>query len=424
MSLFRRQQRRLYGINSAAALIPARPTMRVGLATVTSDTAMRHSAVWACLRLRADLISTLPVDVYRDVAGRRIEMPKPPIVVNPGGEHVDWCEWMYSSQVDLDRAGNTLGVITEVNSLGLPGRIDLQPLSEWSVLERQGEIYYRVAGKVYDRSKVWHERQFTVSGLPIGLSPVAYAAWTIGQYLSIQEFALNWFGDGAIPAAHLRNTSRIIPKAIAEEAKQSFKASVANRDLWVSGNDWEYKPIQAENMGAEWIEAQKFNIADIARFFGCPATEIDGAVSGSSITYANLTQDDLRFLIKHLSPAIIRREKKMSALWLPAPRYIKLNTDALLRMDPKTRAELVKTRIDSRTLTPDEARRYEDQMPLTDADYAQFERLFGNPNPPAMAPKAGPRGYLPRHAHREPIYVQAVAGPPIRQAGDLDAVSR
>jgi hypothetical protein len=31
---------------------------------------------------------------------------------------------------------------------------------------------------------------------------------------------------------------------------------------------------------------------------------------------------------------------------------VKLNTDAMLRMDPLTRAELIKVQIDSRTRTP------------------------------------------------------------------------
>jgi hypothetical protein len=129
-----------------------------------------------------------------------------------------------------------------------------------------------------------------------------------------------------------------------------------------------------------------------------------------------LTQDDLRFLIKHLGPAIVRREKKMSGRWLPQPRYIKFNVEALLRMDAKTRHELFKTRIDARTITPDEVRALEDQPPLTDAQIAQFDRLFGSKNP-APTPDAATRVYLPRHEWREePIRVEAVAGPPIRDS--------
>ena len=40
----------------------------------------------------------------------------------------------------------------------------------------------------YTADKVWHERQFPVPGLPVGLSPLIYAAWSIGEYLSEQQF--------------------------------------------------------------------------------------------------------------------------------------------------------------------------------------------------------------------------------------------
>ena len=44
------------------------------------------------------------------------------------------------------------------------------------------------------------------------------------------------------------------------------------------------------------------------------------------------------------------------------------------------RAELLAARIQSRTLTPDQARMIEDEPALAESDYAQFDRLFGNPN--------------------------------------------
>lgn len=378
MSLFKRRNG---GVASLSALeqITGRPILRRnGTANVTTDSAMRMSAVWACLRQRADLISTMPIDVFRRVGEVQVEMPKPPVLVNPGGERVDLTEWMYSSQVDLDRAGNCIGLITEVNAFNLPSRIDLQPLAECSVRVEKGQLRYRVAGKSYEPHQVWHEKQFTLPGLEVGLSPVAYAAMTIGEYQSIQQFALDWFGDGTIPAAHLRNTQKKVNKDEAAVVKDRFKAAVSNRDLFVTGNDWEYKMIQAEQASAAWIEAKQFAVSDIARFFGVPGDLIDAAVTTGNITYANVTQRNLQFLIMQLGPAITRRERMLSKL-LPRPRYVKLNTDAILRMDPQTRATVDKTRIESRTLTPDGAREHDNLPPLSEADYAQYDRLFGPP---------------------------------------------
>lgn len=369
----RGQAQRLWGINSAADLIPARPTGRAGgVPYVSEDTARRHSAVWACLRLRADLVSTLPLDVYRRVGGVQVEAAKPPVLVNPGGERIRMIEWMYSTQQDLDRCGNTFGVISRRDARDYPAQIDLVPVTEAAVVIRKGELAaYRLGGKLYDPADVWHERQFTSSGLHVGLSPVAYAALTLGQYFSVQEFAQGWFAGGAVPRARLRNTAKTLNAKEATIVKESWKASIAAGEPFVSGNDWEYEMISADQASSDWLEAQKASVPDVARFFGCPSDLIDAAVTTGNITYANVTQRNLQFLVMQLGPAVIRREDALTTL-TTRPCFVKLNTAALLRMDPAARAEMIKTQIDSRTLTPDEARELDDRQPLTQAQKDQF----------------------------------------------------
>ncbi|MEU9654837.1 phage portal protein [Streptomyces chartreusis] len=390
MSLFS-GHKRAYPGQTADQVIPPRPEQRAGTTSVTNESALRHSAVWACLRLRANLVSTMPVDVYRRVGGIQVEVPKPPVLVTPGGPQVRMIEWLYSSQMDLDRAGNCFGLITAVDGFGLPARIELVPLCDVTVRVRKGALKYVIGGKEYDPSQVWHEKQYTLPGLPVGLSPVAYAALAIGEYLSIQEFALDWFGNGSVPAAHLKNTGRTITPEFADETKRRFKASIANNDLFVTGSDWEYNPIQAEAAGADWIEAKRFGIADVARFFDTPGDLIDAAASGSSVTYANISQRNLQFLIMNLGPALIRREDALTSL-TPQPRFVKLNSDALLRMDPQTRALMLKTQIDSRVLAPSEARELEERPPFTESQLAEFDRLFGTKNPAPSFGGAAPMG--------------------------------
>jgi HK97 family phage portal protein len=393
VSLFSRRAARAV---TAANLIPDRSARTVSTPKITNDTALRHSAIWACLRLRANLVSTMPVDLYRRVDGIQVEVPKPPVLINPGGDQVDMVEWMYSSQFDLDRAGNTVGLITAKDGLGFPARIDLQPIGEVTVKGTGSEITkYKICGTEYDPSEVWHERQYTVAGCPLGLSPIAYAAWSISEYLSIQQFALDWFGTGGMPAAMLRNTAKTINGDQAAEIKQRFKAATANRDLFVTGMDWEYKMIQAEQAGSDWLAAKQFGITDIARFFDCPADLIDSAAMGSSLTYANISQRNLQFLIMSLGPAVIRRENALNKL-TPKPRYVKLNTDALLRMDPAARVTSLAAAVNARILAPSEARELQDRQPFTDSQYAEFDRLFGSKNPaPATPATAVPSGATP-----------------------------
>jgi HK97 family phage portal protein len=364
---------------------------------VTNETALRNSAVWACLRLRADLMSSFPIDVYRYVQGIQVEVPKPPVLVSPGGTEMGIKEWVYSTQFDLDRGGNDFGIITERTGVigpdgrGLPGRIDLVELGAVSVRGNGPAITkYVINGKEYQPWEIWHEKQYTVAGCPLGLSPVAFAAWTIEETLSAQQFARDWFAGGAVPLAELKNNAKVVDKDSARIAREQFRAAVDSSGLFVHGMDWEYKPIQAVASQSSFLEARQYGATDIARFFGVPGDLVDVAVSGSSVTYANIGQRNLQFLIMNLGPAVGRREDAFSRKLVSGPRFVKLNTDALLRMDPEARARTIGAQITSRTLAPSEARGLENRPPFTEDQLAEFDRLFGSRSVPAQPTTAVP----------------------------------
>lgn len=370
--------------SDAAALIPTRGAAKRGKVHVDANSAMRHSAVWACLRLRADLISTMPIDAFRKSGAGQVEISKPPVLVEPGGSRVEIEEWLYSTQVELDRYGNAFGVITARNSLGLPSRIDLVPASDVSVIVKKGELAaYRVAGQERDPFTIWHEKQFTLPGLHVGLNPTAYAAWSVGAYLSAQEFALDWFGNGAAPSGVLRNTEKTIVKDVSGAAKEQFKAATADRDIFVTGKDWEFQFMSVPASETAFMDQMKYGVADACRFYGVPGDMIDAESSTGSITYANVTQRNLQLLIINIGPAVVRREKALSRL-LPKPQFVKLNSDALLRMDPKAVVDKLKVEIDARITTPSEARGLMNKAPLTDEQIAEFAVLF-----PSKAPATG-----------------------------------
>lgn len=382
MSLFHQRSIKFLG---ADQLIPRRGG-RASVPFVSPEAAMRNSAVWACLTLRADLISSFPVDSFRRVGGVQMEMVKPSVLVTPGGARVGIREWMYSSQMDLDRSGNDFGRVRERDGAGRPARIDLWPADEVAVIVKNGDLSgYRYRGTVYDPPDVWHEKQYTVPGLHVGLSPVAHAALVLGEYSSVQQFALDWFGNGAIPSAVLKNTKKTVNPLQAQEIKDRYRATVAAGDVFVTGMDWEYDLVQAQVAASQWLESKNASLVDIARFFGCPADMIDAAVSGQAITYANMGQRNTQLLITKIGPAVGRREDALSTL-LPAPRYVKLNTASLLRMDPKSQAEMFKVQLDSRQLAPSEVRELLERAPFTDDQLAEIAALYGKPQDKTPTP--------------------------------------
>jgi HK97 family phage portal protein len=383
---------------TADQLIPGRGAMGARSVAVTSSSALRASAVWACLRLRADLISTMPVDTFRRLSdGVQVQTPKPPVLVAPGGGTVSLVEWLYASQFDLDRHGNTVGIIRELDGQGLPKVIELQSMSR-VVVRGVGSTITKwvIGGKEYEPREIWHEKQFTEAGVPLGLSPVSYATGSIGGYLSAQQFALDWFASSANPSGTLAHqTQEEISSKVADVMKDRFKVATANRDIFVTGTNWVYTPAEADASQAAFLEQMKYGVTDICRFFGVPGDMIDAEGGASSITYANITQRNLQLLVMNLGPAIVRREAALSRL-LPQPRYVKFNTDAILRMDPQTRVATINSQVVARTLAPSEARELDNRQPFTDEQLAEFDRLFGTrAATPTTAPTPAQSGGTP-----------------------------
>jgi phage portal protein BeeE len=367
--------------------IPARRAASGGGAVVaTADSSLRHSAVFACLRLRANLVSATPLDVYRMAGGVQVEvLPKPDLLVSPGGARRAYLaggantlmgEWLWSTQFDLDRFGNAFGVITQFDGLGYPDIVELVPTADVRLFGRGSRIdEVRVNGERFDPSQIWHERQYTVPGAPVGLSPLAYAGWSISGYLSAQKFGLDYFAAGGMPSGVLRNTEvDDIGNGIIDKAKAQFKLAVEGRDVFVVGRSWEWHPEAQESAAAAFLDEMKYGVGDVARFLDVPGDMIDAENASGSITYANITQRNLQLLITSLGPAFKRREDTFTSATRPG-QFVKFNTDALLRMDPATRQATILARVAAGTLTRTEARALDDLPPLTAAQVEEFHAL-------------------------------------------------
>lgn len=362
-------------LSGPSALIPPRVAGRRGTERVSREDSLRASVKWACQRLRADLVSTTPVDVFRKRDDMLVNVSTPEVLRTPDGV-LDVTEWLYSSQFDLDDCGNAFGLITARDKLGLPAHIELIDPAEVSIRKVSGEVSYVIAGKVVPTSEIWHERQFTVSGSPLGLSPTAYAAMPLTTGLSAAQFAAAWFSGQGIPAAHLRNTGKVLNAAESAKVKEKFQATVETGDVFVTGSDWEYSVIGAKASESAFERAMNVSAQDLCRYYGVPGDMVDVESASGSITYANVTQRNLQFLILNLGPVFTRRERTFSRLLTPRGQVVKFATDAVMRMDPMGRAELQKTAIEMRRMTVTEARGLENQPPLTPEQEAEFARLF------------------------------------------------
>jgi HK97 family phage portal protein len=351
---------------------------RIGTGRVSRKRAMQNSIMWSATRLRANLISSLPLQVLKDYAGSAVPavMTKPRVLITPyewaTGHPMHISEFMYQTQTDLDREGNTFGVILERDGNRLPSKVLPVPVREVTLVHKNCEILgYLIGGVFYEPDQVWHERQYSTSDFPLGLSPIAHAAFSLESSVSAQEFALGWFRSGATPSALLTNKTAKVIDTEAEVAKRRWDATTSNGEIVVLGKDWEYTQVSSGAKAAQFLEQINASDVEIARFMDAPADLLDLHPSGQSITYANITERHLQFLVLSLGPAIQRRETALGRLTL-GDRYVKANTDAFLRMDPAARNEQLRLNKAARIATVTETRALLNLPPLTAAQIAEI----------------------------------------------------
>jgi HK97 family phage portal protein len=383
--------------------------------------AMSIPAVWAAVRLRANVISSLPVGVYRDRGGvpERVTGTSVPTVLGQPSATFDMVSWLHASQMSLDLRGNAYGriVARDEGRTWLPTQIELVHPDDVHVrLDRDGQVEYKFAGKVVPTLDVWHERQNEEPGAIVGASPITAAARALGISLSAEDYG-GGFYDEALTPSGLLSSDAPIDETQAKIVKARVQATQQGREPLVLGGNWSYKPLSITPADAAYLEVLARGDVDVARLFDVPGELIEANTSGSSVTYANREQRVQDLLAFRLGPAIARRERALTRLTVRG-QYVKLNTAALLRGDLPTRYASYKTGLDAGFLDDDEVRALEDREPLpgvgsTDLSPSRLKLLAdvagtlirGGFEPTAVATSLG----LPiEHTGHLPVTVQAL----------------
>ena len=367
MGLFRRQpEQRAVSAADILQAINDRRGMPGGAPSVTNESAMRLSAVWACIRLIAGVGSTLPLDVYRSQAGEWVEVSTPSVFVQPSTEST-LSTWLYQLWSSLLTAGNAYGLVSATGANGWPLSVDLIDPGAVTWHDEGGEWVTKVDKVAVARwplGPLFHVPLFTVAGKPWGMSPVESAKAAIGAGLSAEAFGSSFFNAGGNPNAIIYAESELSAEQ-AEGIKSAFVKATAgsSREPAVMGAGLRYERVQVSPDEAQFLDAQRFTVEQVARIYGVFPEMIGGATSGSSVTYANREQRAADWLTFGLMPYLIPIEESLSTL-VPRPQRVRFNTGALLRADTKTRYETHAIGVTNGFLTVDEARSLEDMPPM------------------------------------------------------------
>jgi HK97 family phage portal protein len=349
---------------------------------VNSVSAMRVSAVYACVNRIAGGISTLPLNVFKTDGDINSKIPKDDLWYKlneePTPQYTAASHWEGVSTGQLLRADSYTWIRRNITG----GIKELLPLP-WSAVNpirhSDGSVRYYISLPEHnittwlEPSEVLHFPGFGFDGIK-SQSVISYAARAaVGNALAMDEYSGKFFANGAHPSIVLNAPGKMSDDQI-KQLQNAFITKYAgienaHRLPLVLTEGLQAKEISLSAEDAQLLEARKFQVIDIARAFGVPPHMI-GETSASTSWGSGIEAMSRGFVTLTLQPWLIKIEQELNRKLFPrnAGRFIKFDREALIEGDSTAqanynRAALGGPGVGMGWLTVDEIRKKEGHAP-------------------------------------------------------------
>lgn len=369
---------------------------------VSVQRALTHAATAACIDVLASSVSSLPLDGVRYQGVARVPVEPPPSLLAVPSATVELDVWLYQLIDSMCTDGNAFGLVVATQR-GWPSQVEL--LDPTKVRSR--EVVDGVRQAVVDETPmrvfpygdlVHIPGKLVRAGSPFAESPLARASETIASALSARTFGYRFFVDGAHPSSIIYADNPDLDETQAEVIKQKFLNSVrGTREPAVFGAGLKHEQVSVNPNESQFIDLMRWAVEEACRFYRVPPNMVFAAVSGQNVTYANVSQADLHYLKHSLDTYLVRIERALTAL-MPRPQVARFNRNALLRADAETRNKVYDIRLRNETLSINEVRAAEDELPF-DGDEYHKPGIPGLKSAPA--PDSPPAPEQPRSRREE-----------------------
>lgn len=359
--------------------------------SVTSDSAVASVAVLACLIVRSESMMLVPGDVFRRDGRSRLHLEDHPVdrlISDAPNELMSAEEFWRWKQINEDLTGNAYARIEWSRG---------RPVALWPLLgsrpqaivgtgsDNRARLIYRYSGdgsqglggesitpaNDYAASEILHFKGPYLRSPFEARSLVEITAENIGLGIASERFFAKFLGNGTHFPQYLQ-TEQSLKKESLDALREQLEdmsgllpagtTRIFDRGLKVMSNDMSLKD-------ADLTAQQRWVLEQVCRTWRTPLGMVQDLTHG---TYTNSEQQDLWFAKHTVAPICRNTEGALrTKLFLPSERrdhYIKFNVNGLLRGDFKTRAEGYSLLINSRVLSPNEARGYEDWNPYDGGD--------------------------------------------------------
>ena len=323
--------------------------------SVNERSAMQMSAVYACVRILAESIASLPLHFYQynDAGGKEkaVNHPLYWLLHDEPNPEMSSFSFRETLMTHLLLWGNAYAQIIRNGRGEVIALYPLMPDRMTVDRDARGRIYYEYARSESDANTLGKkssvilspEDVFHIPGLGfdglVGYSPIAMAKQAIGMGLACDEYGASFYQNGAQPGGVLEHPNVLKdPKRVRESWNAIYQGSKNAHRIAVLEEGMTYKPITISPEQAQFLETRKFQIDEIARIFRVPPHRI-GDLEKSS--FSNIEQQSLEFVKYTLAPWISRWEQAIQrSLLLMSERtryFARFNVEGLLRGDYQSR---------------------------------------------------------------------------------------
>ena len=353
--------------------------MTIAGVSVNEENALTYSAVFACVKVIAEGIQTLPWRAYkRSGKNRHLDTSSvaDKILNRAPNPYLKPGDFKYMWVANCLLWGNFYAEI-ERNFAGAP--VNLWPIEPRRVeikLNNGGGVEYHVTndgGKevIIQRKDMFHIMGPSNDGIK-GMSVIGLARETIALGMATQEFGSAFFGNGATLGGVITNEGGVKlnetgVKNLLSSFNRKHKGSKNAKKVEYLDGGMKFTSIGVPPDDAQFLETRKFQVTEIARFFNVPPHKL-GDLSRS--THSNIESQNIEFVVDTLKPWTMRGEEEANKSLLnnTPNKYTKFNFNARLSADSKSRGEFYAKLNGMGVLSINEIREKEDMNPIEDGD--------------------------------------------------------
>lgn len=369
---------------------------------VTERTAMQMTAVYSCVRILAEAVAGLPLNLFHYLpdGGKEKSFDHPLYRLLHDEPNPEMSSFVFRETLmtHLLLWGNAYAQIIRNGKGEVVALYPLMPNRMTVDREENGQLYYSYnrssdeaptmndSTVILKPSDVLHIPGLGFDGL-VGYSPIAMAKNAIGMAIACEEYGAKFFANGAAPGGVLEHPGTIKdPQRVREAWQSQFGGSGNSNKIAVLEEGMKYTPIGISPEQAQFLETRKFQINEIARIFRVPPHMV-GDLEKSS--FSNIEQQSLEFVKYTLDPWVIRWEQSIMRSLLSLEEktqyFVKFNLEGLLRGDYQSRMTGYATARQNGWMSANDIRELENLDRIPTEDGGDLYLINGNMLPLANA---------------------------------------